>query len=270
MTDTAQSRYGTGSFRLHYKNTDVPATSLLGPAYDFGNEAKITINPETEQSKITRNNRGLNRIQGNPTTSFKVSYDIEVSQLTWNAMARVFFMTQSNPSDNVRTAQAGQSIVALDFRTASGLTHHKDRWYDISTSSLRYQHVNSVALVGIQSSYGAAADSTSLLEGTDYELDKTMGCVRFLKAIDDVISGSVNYSEITSASAVYGRVAVPLEQNMLSGIGAIDVWEDGKLIWKHEGFGCDVFPNGDVDFNSELSMVKLKVNAKVPMGNIFV
>lgn len=270
MQTTDNSVYGTGQFRLHYTSTSDPAQSLLGPAYSFGNEAKITANIEAEQSKIPRNNRGINRVSGNPTKAFKVAYEIELSQLTYNGLARAFFMDQTTPSDNVRTAQATQAIVGFDFRSSQSKTHHLNRWYDIATSSLRYQHINSVALTGALLAYGASADSTTLLEGTDYELDKTLGLVRFLKAIDDQISGTVNYSAITTSSAVYSKVQGPLASNKLSGIGAIDVWEEGQLIWKHEGFACDVFPNGDIDFNSDLSTVKLRVNAKAPMGNLLV
>ena len=270
MSSTDNSVYGTGQFRLHYTNVSNPAQALLGPAYAFGNEAKITVNPEAEQSKIVRNNRGVNRISGNPTKEFKVSYEIEISELTYNGLARGLFMDQTTPSDNARSAQATQAIVTLDFRTSQSKTHHLDRWYDLSNSSLRFQHLNSAALTGALASYGAAADSTTLLEGTDYELDKVLGRVRFLKAIDDQISGSVNFSEITSSSEIYGKVQTPLAANMLSGIGVIDVWEDSELIWKHEGFACDLIPNGDIDFNSDLSTVKLRANAKVPMGNLFV
>lgn len=273
MTETDNSLHGTGQFRLHYTNTNDAAQALLGPAYSFGNEAKITASLETEREAVRRNLRGLNRQVGNPVTTHKIAYEIESSQLTFNALAIALFMEHTLGSDTARTAASDVTITTFDFRTSQGKTHNQSRWYDLihQTTFARYLHVTSVTLTGALLVYGAAADSATLLEGKDYELDKTMGAVRFLRAIDDNIITTVTYGAIAAGDGVYARTQTPLAKNKLSGIGAIQIFDDaGKLILKHEGFGCDVIPNGDIEFNSRLSTVKLKVNASLPTGNILV
>lgn len=269
MIETDKSLYGTGQFRLHYTSTGDAAQAMLGPSYTFGNEAKITVNPESEQVEIKRHLRGINRKVSKPVASMKLSYDLEVSQLTFNALARVLFVNGQSFSEFTRSAGTGTAASALDFRTSQGKALVQDRWYDISALEVRGLHLTSVALTGAQSAYGANADATGLLEGKDYELDRTMGSVRFLRAVDDIINVTSTYPAITASDPQYSWVVTPNANPKLSGIGVVEVFnDDRKLIYKHEGFGCVVVPNGDLEFNSQLATVKLKILPTLPTGNI--
>lgn len=268
MIETDKSLYGTGQFRLHYTNTDDAAQSLLGPSYTFGNEAKITVNPESEQVEIKRHLRGLNRKVSNPLASMKLSYDLEISQLTFNALARVLHVSGQTFTEFTRSSGTDNAS-NFDFRTSEGKALVQDRWYDITAFSVRGLHLTSVTLTGAQSAYGANADATGLLEDKDYELDRTMGAVRFLRAVDDIISVTATFPAITSSDPFYSWIVTPNAKPKLSGVGVVEVFNDErKLIHKHEGFGCVVVPNGDLEFNSQLSTVKLKLLPTLPTGNI--
>lgn len=269
MLESDLALYGTGQFRIHYTNTSDAAAAMLGPAYTFGNETKIGVSAEPEHQKIVRNSRGRNRKVSNPVSSMKITYDLEVSQLTFNALARAMFVNGQAFTAFTRSAGSGSAVDALDFRTSQGKAVDLSRWYDLAASGVRALHLTSAALRGVNLAYGAAGDSTTLLEGKDFELDRTMGAVRFLRTLDDQISATVDFAAIAATDPLYSWIVTPLANPKLTGIGVIEVFNDsGNLVYKHEGFGCDVVPDGDIDFNSNLSTVKLKILPSLPTGSI--
>ena len=177
----------------------------------FANLPGLSYDPQAEHKDTMIMVRGVKRPGKSHTTSINPKFTAKSNELNQQIVDFVFFADENEDlgSEAVDNAQAALSAAAgsdFDFdegADGAGVTIGQ-RTDILNAAGARISNITAIVLTGGEEAYGATGDQTTLLEGTDYELDALLGQIIWLKAInDDVISTSITAPAITSDSDNY-------------------------------------------------------------------
>jgi len=164
----------------------------------------------------------------------------------------------SDTTDFTQSALSASSGNALTFATTAAVI---GRWYPLRVAGVRVREVTAVTI-------------TSKTEGTDFELDKKTGRIRFLTAQTSDLTPVITASAVTSGSTNFMQAITPLDSLVKNGYGELSIFMGGEtnpLKYTHTGFSCNVSLDS-IDDATGTDVVKatLKVLVTDTVGTVYV
>ena len=146
-------------------------------------------------------------------------------------------------ADNTQSALAAIEGNPYNFDIAnSGNAYTHNRWLPVlTTAGVEITDLEVLTLVGTQSVYGPAGNSTTLVEGIDFEVDHKSGLFRLSRSVsDDVITPHITCQEILQTSEEYMKKYKVFSKPTMRGIGRLQLFDEDDLFVKHDDFFCEV------------------------------
>jgi hypothetical protein len=184
-----------------------------------------------------------------------VWYDLEVGGIQTQFLTAVALaknpqvaVTVTNATDLVNETAHGRangSVVVFTAGTMPAGLVAGQVYYVVTATTDTYQL--SLTLGGtpaLFSSDGANLKiNSSLVEGTDYEVDLISGRFRLMATQAVTIYPYVTGPQVQAGDDDYYRVMIPQSNPTRSGMGKLILWDQddrNKKIWEHYGFSCEV------------------------------
>lgn len=242
----------TAEFSFSHNATSAADAQARG-YLDLGNIKSI--NPGTEPTKQEHfgSYRGIRRSDKTVVTQDKISYKVVVDELNKKNLEILLGGTSIGEfSQAALTAAAG---TVLGFTATPAVI---GKWYDILTAA------------GAQLRRLTTVTIATKVEGTDFELDLTLGRVRFLTAQAADLTPTITCAAITSGSATGFENFTPLLEAVKTGYGRVvmfDTQSGETVVYDHYGFNCDVAVDSVSDIDGEkFTEITLTVTVKDVVG----
>jgi len=254
LADIDKRQIANLTAELHVADSDT-----LTPATRWQSQGglSVTYNPNATNNTRHVPIRGLKRPISSFTEMIDPSYDISGQQLTDDMIDWIFYVDAghafgSEGGDNAQSAISATAGTAWDFDEGADGTGiqigQRVDVLDAAGNHVTFDDDSALTLAGTQSNYGSAGSATALLEGTDFEFDRELGQVVFLRAInDDVITPTLTSPAITSASKNYMTKRMPIREGKVSlrcRLFFFDQDKDSNLILAHKDFLGEISASG--------------------------
>jgi hypothetical protein len=244
---------GTGEFS--FADGATSAANALTVGYtDFGNVLAFTPQVENEKLEHFGSYRGVRRKDKTIATQVQLVYQLRLDE--WKPEILEILFGSTAGSNHTQGATSGDSGDAIDF---TAITWDERKWYDITISGVRQRNLTTVTVA-------------TLTEGTDFEVDLTLGRIRFLTTQSTSLVPLVTADAITSADAGYMVGLKPMQNITREGYGRLvifDQYDSAKVVIDHVDFSCEVSVEsaGEID-GQNWSEVTLNVEVTDDVGNI--
>lgn len=240
---------GSGQFSFADGAATAAAAQTAGYR-DFGNVAVFSLQSKSDPKMHYGSYNGVRRRDKTVVTQSEVGYQFKFDEIGAQNMRYHLFGTPG-----AKLTQSSRSAVAT---TLPG-SPVKDRWYDVIVSGARVREVTTLAFV----------TTPSTVEGTDFIIDYKTGRYRWVTTPPGTITSiSVTAPAITSTDPTSLTPVVPNDNPIRRGIGRLICYDaDGVFAFEHEGFYCEIYPEGNPDFDGQKN-TELTINAIItePVG----
>jgi hypothetical protein len=243
---------GTGEFSFCEGATTL-AEALAKGYIDIGN-VKV-FQPVVEMQKLVHVGcyRGRKIRDVTVVTQQDISYKLTGEE--WKKNNLLVLYGASEGAGHTQSAQAAANADALDFTIVNS---DPSRWYDITKASAHIINLTTVTIA-------------TKTEGTDFELDKTLGKIRFITVQTTSLTPVITAPAITANDATFMPSLLPGGNLIRSGFGRLTFYDRGGVGIDHRDFLCDLTCEGadqiDGDKWAALNLV-VAVNSTVP-GEVF-
>lgn len=239
----------TAEFSFAENATTAAMAGGVGYGYrDIGNVDKSTVKLEVEKREIKGSYRGIRKTDKHLVTQEKMSFDLDSHELNAHNLSILF--GGSATTGFTQSAQTAQSADALVF--SSGSPSDSSKWYDIRLSGARLRSLTTVTI-------------STLTEGTDFEVDKKLGRIRFLTQQTASRTPVVTCPAITAADATAFTAFVPMENTSRNGIGRLTFYDennDNRVALDYVDFKCEILAEANLEFDPE-SEANIKITVTV-------
>lgn len=204
---------------------------------DFGNIGDVKYNPTSDNKVMKFTRRALTRTAKAHNRSIEPKYEVMSNELSRLLRQLIFFTDPDHVwgaegADNAQSAISATAGTPWDFDEGDdgqGVAIG-DRTDILNASGAHVIGCTALVLAGVETVYGAGADSATLAEGVDYEHDSQLGQVRWLRAIDDdVITPTITCPAITSASANYMTKMKPNRVGYIERICRVNFFDQDEV-----------------------------------------
>lgn len=223
---------------VEFSFAEAPLTATLaqigGPLYpfkDFGNLSVADVTSEVESEKRVTAYRGVRREISSEPTLTRLAYKLKSPEADPVKLAIAF-----NASEGGAYTQAAIAAVpgqALDFTTAPAVI---GSWYQLRTAG--GVAVRNVTLVTIP----------TLVENTDFVVDKELGRIRFLTAQAASRTPTITASAVTAdPSNLAMSILNPMQKPIRRGYGRLTFFDrdnTNKVVLDHYDFTCELTLEG--------------------------
>ena len=245
----------TGEFKFSPGATSVADAAAKG-FRDFGNVVLIGLTPDKQTLEHKGSYRGVRRKDKTFIIEAGLKYKLQLDELSAENMKLALF--GEDTTDFTQSSQTAQNGDAFNFDTVAPVL---GRWYPLTISGARVREITTVTISG-------------KTEGTDFELDKKLGLIRFLTAQSADLTPVITAPAVTAGSTASLQGITPLAETVQRGYGELALFNDNHpnaLVLHHVGFACDVyFESMDDITGEEVSKLTLTVEVTTPVGTIYV
>lgn len=243
---------GTGEFRFSDGARTVAEARTRG-YLDFGNIAKVSLQPEIEEAKDYSSDEGFRNLARTWVTRAEVKFNLTLSELKNENLQSLFFGTPG--TQLTQAAMAAVAGTAINFSVGSPSV--PNRWYDILVAGAPVRNITAVTVA-------------TLVEGTDFEVEYRLGLIRFLTAQTVARTPTVTGPQITAATAPKALNILAASQR--SGIGRLTIFDRdtvNRVFMEVVDFGCDVKITGNTEIDGQnASRMELIVSLTTPRGRV--
>ena len=250
---------GNGEFSFAKGARTVAEAQVIGWR-DFGNLTTFSIDSSSDAKEHMGAYRGQTIRDRTRRSGLKLGYKFtadEVSGLTL-ALALMGDETGSYTSQGASAAVAGTPLVF-----SGGAPSVAGRFYDVlAADGTRVRDLAAITFQG-----------TTLVENTDYEVDRKLGRVRFLTARTATVTPLITALGIAAAGVGSFQRINPLKTGIQRGLGRLVCFDDDdrnnvKLL--HENFGCEVAVDSATDVKTDdWAGLSIMVTLGLPRGEVF-
>ena len=241
---------GTGEFSFALGATSVAQANQLGYR-DFGNVKAFQVDASGEDKEHFGSYRGILARDDNRKQKIKVGYKLTNDEWSYNTLKHLFFAT---PIGNyLRAALA--AVAGTPIPGTAGL------FFDVmDANGNRVRQLTAVTF-------------PNKTEGTDFEVDYTLGRVRFLTPQNAALTPTITAAAVAAGSPGSLITSAPLTQNIFKGFGRLVCFDENPVqpvMWEHTDFGCQVEISGTPDVKGDdYSDMSLSVIVTSPAGVLF-
>lgn len=254
--NTASLLVGTAEFAFSENATSAANASALG-WLSLGNIDEMTPEVNLEQLEHKGSYRGIKRTDRTVTTESDVTYRLKADE--WNLKNLAILFGASTGTAHTQSSQSAASADAIVF--SGGAPSDENLWYDVLVSAARIRGITALTIA-------------TLTEGTDFEVDGTLGRVRFLTEQTASRTPVITAAAITSADAGYFVGLTPLATPTRSGFGNLTIFDqdtNNTVVLDHVAFQCDVTADTAGAVNgTAFTEINLIVKMTESVGNILV
>lgn len=215
---------GTGEFSFSENATTV-AAALAGGFLDVGNVKAFTpkqavtsvIHKGSYRGKLIRDKKIV--------TSQDIDYNLTCEEWKLFLLKLIFGASSGTGFTQLVQAAAPADVITFSVGTPSD----KTKWYDITASGKRIMRLTAVTV-------------STLVEGTDFEVDYLLGKIRFLVAQTTAKTPTITAPAITSSDPGFMYSMIPGGKLVRSGIGRLTCYDQNnqQIVWDHRDFLCDL------------------------------
>lgn len=244
----------TGEFKFSDGATSVADAGAKG-FRDIGNLVLVGLTPEKQEVSHKGSYRGVRRKDKTFIIEAGLKYKLQADELgPKNLMFALFGEETTGFTQSAQTAVSGD---AFNFDTVAAVIGF---WYPLTISGARVREITTVTIA-------------TLVEGTDFELDKKLGLIRFLTAQSVDRTPVITAPAVTAGSTAALTGITPLAETVRRGYGELALFNDNHpndLVLHHTGFACDVyFDSMDDITGEEVTKQTLIVEVTTPVGTVY-
>jgi hypothetical protein len=252
LNDTNKLLLGTGEFALSPGATSVADAAAKG-FYDFGNITAFRLESSLEKKEHIGSYRGIRREDKSVGTLGKVEYLITCDE--WDQQKLIYALMGVDAGEITQAAAVAANGDELAFGTTAAVI---DRWYPLTISGARVYKITTLTIA-------------TLVEDTDFVVDKIAGRVRFLTAQAADLTPVISAPEIASGDDLL-KIITPLDNFIVEGYGELNVFDEDHTDVpriQHRNFSCDVSLDSGGDINGEnFATVALRVKVTGTVGQV--
>lgn len=246
------------------------AAAALASGYQkFCAVDELGLSTETEVKSKSIACRGQKRKVKSVNRMMGLKYKLTLAELGPKQLAMVYFgdpdYTFADAAHNGQAALVATAGTPWNFDVANGGTAYKAGRYMAvrSAAGKEVTDLTALTLTGADAQYGAAGNSTALVEGIDYSVDLKTGLVTFSRAINgDVITPTITAKAITSDSDEFLTRIRVMSKATHKGMARLYVWDDdakSNLALRHTDFHCQVTVSTAPTFKDDFATVEIEV-----------
>lgn len=249
---------GTGEFSFSPNSATVAAAASAG-YIDFGNVKVFDIKSQADMKEHYGSYRGTMRRDRIDGRKIRLGYDLTVDEFNANLLNYMFQGKAATPSNYTRAVLTAAAGTALNFVTVNS---DPTRWYDILDAT------------GNKVPFLTTVTIAAKVEGTDFQLDLTLGRVQFLTLQTTSLSPLITAVAVVAGDNNNLSIITPLTQGTIFGVGRITCYDElsrQSIVWEHRDFYGQIMLSGSPTVKGDdYSDFKLSVNVGTPAGSIFV
>lgn len=214
----------TCEFSMAFDATTLAEAFAIGYR-DFGNISSFTPKTDTQKLEYKTSSRGVRRVAATDVLESKLQYQIKCTE--WNYQTLQILCGGTATTGHTQASQSAVSGDAFAFNTTAAVIGN---WYDLKVSGARIRNVTTLTI-------------TSLVEGTDFQVDLKLGRVRFLTAQSASRTPVITATVITVSTAASFLGLLPLNKVRRTGYGRFVVFDQdstNNIPVDHLDFNCEV------------------------------
>lgn len=248
---------GTGEFSIAVGASTPAAAQLIGYK-DFGNVKVFDVSAEGEKKEHYGSYRGTQVRDRLDNRKLKIGYKLTCDEWTADMLSYFFFGKQNGSL--TRSALAAAAGTAQAF--AAGTPSDVNKWYDILDAS------------GVRHRFLTGVTFASKTEGTDFELDLTLGRVRWLTVQTASVTPTITAPAIVAGDNNNLAIVDPLTQGLIQGMCRLVCFDElsrQNIVFDHVDFYGQLALDGSPSIKGDdYSDYSIMVNVGTPRGKIFV
>jgi hypothetical protein len=249
--DLSALRMATAEFKFSLNATSA-ANAIVRGYRDIGNLVLCGFQPEKQEVSHKGSYRGVRRKDKTFIIDAGLKYRLQADELgPKNLMLALFGEATTGFTQTAKSAVSGDALAFSGTAAVLGF------WYPLTISGARVREITTVTIA-------------TLTEGTDFEVDKKLGLIRFLTAQSTDRTPVITAAAVTASDTAALSGIVPLAETVQRGFGELALFDDNHpndLVYHHVDFGCDVYFDSMDEFTGEdVAKETLIVEVTTPVG----